>query len=342
MVIVLKSTATENDKQQAAKQIEKLGFNPHFIVGEERTIIGAVGIHGNRENLYELLKLEYVDNVVPIQKPYKLASQETRSQRTTIQVGQARFGNGYASVIAGPCSVENEDQMVTTARGVRDAGAQALRGGAFKPRTSPYAFQGLGEDGLKLLRLASRETGLPIVTEVLNPRDLDLVHEYADVIQIGARNVQNFSLLKLVGQTRKPVLLKRGMSTTIEEFLMSAEYILSEGNQQVVLCERGIRTFENATRNTLDLSAVPVLQQRTHLPVIVDPSHATGFGSLVPSMSRAAIAAGADGLMIEVHHDPEKALCDGPQSLTIEEFRALMDRLIRIGELVERSICATD
>lgn len=334
MVIVLKSTATVQDREALAEKVTALGFTPHLIIGEERTIIGAVGISGNREHIFDLIKHPAVDNVVPIQKPYKLASMETRTTPSVIQVGEARFGNGFASIIAGPCSVENEEQMVETAKGVKLAGAKALRGGAFKPRTSPYAFQGLGEEGLKLLKVASQETGLPIVTEVMNPRDLDLVERYADIIQIGARNVQNFSLLKLIGQTRKPALLKRGMATSIEEFLMSAEYILSEGNQQVILCERGIRTFETATRNTLDLSAIPVLQQRTHLPIIIDPSHATGYASLVPSMSRAAIAAGADGLIIEVHNNPEKALCDGPQSLNIEQFAQLMREMEKIGAVV--------
>ncbi|WP_027389463.1 3-deoxy-7-phosphoheptulonate synthase [Chrysiogenes arsenatis] len=334
MVIVLKSTATVQDREALAEKVTALGFTPHLIIGEERTIIGAVGISGNRDQIFDLIKHPAVDNVVPIQKPYKLASMETRTTPSVIQVGEARFGNGFASIIAGPCSVENEEQMVETAKGVKLAGAKALRGGAFKPRTSPYAFQGLGEEGLKLLKVASQETGLPIVTEVMNPRDLDLVERYADIIQIGARNVQNFSLLKLIGQTRKPALLKRGMATSIEEFLMSAEYILSEGNQQVILCERGIRTFETATRNTLDLSAIPVLQQRTHLPIIIDPSHATGYASLVPSMSRAAIAAGADGLIIEVHNNPEKALCDGPQSLNIEQFAQLMREMEKIGAVV--------
>ncbi|ADU66571.1 3-deoxy-7-phosphoheptulonate synthase [Desulfurispirillum indicum] len=330
MVIVLKATATEEDREHVCERVVAFGFRPHVIVGEERTIIGAVGVGGNRESLLDLHKIACVDSVVPIQKPYKLASLETKPTPTIVEVGPARFGGGYTSVIAGPCSVETPEQVLEAAVAVKQAGAKALRGGAFKPRTSPYSFQGMGEDGLKWLRAAGDEVGLPIVTEVMNPRDLDLVERYADVLQIGARNIQNFSLLKLVGETRKPVLLKRGMSTTIEEFLMSAEYILSEGNRDVILCERGIRTFETATRNTLDISAIPVLHQRTHLPIIIDPSHATGFASLVPSLSLAAMAAGADGLMIEVHPNPDMALCDGPQSLNPPQFAELMVRLDRL------------
>ncbi|MBB5021581.1 3-deoxy-7-phosphoheptulonate synthase [Desulfurispira natronophila] len=327
MVIVLKATATESDRELLCERVVTFGFRPHVIVGEERTIVGAVGVGGNRESIFDLQNMPFVDSVVPIQKPYKLASLETKTDPTVVAVGPARFGGGHASVIAGPCSVESPEQVLEAAVAVKSAGARALRGGAFKPRTSPYSFQGMGEDGLKWLRSAGDEVGLPIVTEVMNPRDLELVERYADVLQIGARNIQNFSLLKLIGETRKPVLLKRGMSTTIEEFLMSAEYILSEGNREVILCERGIRTFENATRNTLDISAIPVLHQRTHLPIIVDPSHATGFASLVPSLSMAAMAAGADGLMIEVHPNPDMALCDGPQSLNPQQFANLMKRL---------------
>jgi 3-deoxy-7-phosphoheptulonate synthase len=265
---------------------------------------------------------------VPILKPYKLASREVKQERTLVRVAPGvTVGGKVLAVIAGPCSVESEKQMVETALAVKAAGAHMLRGGAYKPRTSPYAFQGHGEKGLKILRKAGDAAGLPVVTEVMNPADVELVAEYSEVVQVGARNVQNFSLLKKVGRCKRPILLKRGMMTTIAEYLMSAEYCLSEGSRQVILCERGIRTFEDSTRNTLDLSAIPVLRERTHLPIIVDPSHGTGVAAYVPSMSRAAVAAGADGLMIEVHPHPEKALSDGPQSLDFERFRALMEEI---------------
>jgi len=280
-----------------------------------------------------------VESVVPILKPFKLASREIKPERSVVPIAPGlAIGGKELIVIAGPCSVESEKQIVETARAVKAAGAKILRGGAFKPRTSPYSFQGMEEEGLKLLALAREETGLPIVTEVVNPRDVDLVAKYADIMQVGARNVQNFALLKILGKLDKPVLLKRGMATTIQEYLMSAEYILSEGNRSVLLCERGIRTFETATRNTLDISAVPVLQEQTHLPVLVDPSHATGHAHLVPSMSYAAVAAGCDGLLIEVHPHPEKAASDGPQSLRPEDFSAMMARLKKFAAAADRTL----
>jgi len=266
--------------------------------------------------------------VVPSRKPYKLASREVKPEPSAVEVGPGlAVGGRDFLVMAGPCSVESEAQILETARAVQAAGARVLRGGAFKPRTSPYSFQGMEEEGLKLLAAAREATGLPVVTEVVNPRDVDLVARYADILQVGARNVQNFALLKLLGQLDKPILLKRGMATTIQEFLMSAEYILAEGNRRVILCERGIRTFETATRNTLDISAVPVLKELTHLPVVIDPSHATGHASLVPAMCYAAAAAGADGLIVEVHPHPEVAASDGPQSLRPAEFSAMMTKL---------------
>jgi 3-deoxy-7-phosphoheptulonate synthase len=269
-----------------------------------------------------------VESVVPILKPYKLASREVKPEPSLIELAPGlAVGGGRLVVMAGPCSVESEAQILETAHAVKAAGATVLRGGAFKPRTSPYSFQGMEEDGLKLLALAREATGLPIVTEVVNPRDVDLVARYADILQVGARNIQNFALLKMLGRLDKPILLKRGMATTIQEFLMSAEYILAEGNRRVLLCERGIRTFETATRNTLDISAVPVLKEQTHLPVIIDPSHATGHASLVPSMCFASVAAGCDGLIVEVHPCPEKAASDGPQSLRPTEFAAMMEKL---------------
>ncbi len=283
--------------------------------------------------------MDGVENVMPILQPYKLASREVCPEPSIIELAPGlTIGGEQLIVMAGPCSVEGEEQLIETARAVKAAGATVLRGGAFKPRTSPYAFQGLEEEGLRLLDLARQETGLPIITEVVNPRDVELVARYADILQVGARNVQNFPLLKLLGQQDKPVLLKRGMATTIKEFLMSAEYILSEGNRRVILCERGIRTFETATRNTLDISAVPVLKEQTHLPVVIDPSHSTGHASLVPSMCYAAVAAGCDGLLVEVHNSPETASCDGPQSLRPSEFDATMDKLRKFAAAADRKL----
>ncbi len=309
------------------KHVEKLGFSPHAIIGVERTVIGAVGDDRERHVLEVLEANPCVEKLVPILQPYKLASKQIRKEPSVIKVKGASFGGSHFGVIAGPCSVESEKQIVETAIKVKKAGARMLRGGAFKPRTSPYSFQGLEREGLKLLVKAREESGLPFVTEVINPEDVELVGEYTDMLQIGARNVQNFSLLRRAGKFGKPILLKRGMSTTIQEWLMSAEYVLSEGCRNVILCERGIRTFENATRNTLDISAVPVIHERSHLPIIIDPSHAAGVKNYIAPLSYAAMACGADGLIVEVHPEPLKAMCDGPQSLDIPEFIALMKKL---------------
>ncbi len=339
MVIVMKKNADKEQLEAVIRRIEELGYRPHVIEGETRNVVGAVGDERGKMVLQGLESMPGVDNVVPILKPYKLASQEVQSEPSVFEVAPGvLIGGTHHLVMAGPCSVESEEQMISVARSVKAAGARVLRGGAFKPRTSPYAFQGLEEEGLRLLDLARAETGLPIVTEVVNPRDVELVARYADIMQVGARNTQNFPLLKMLGQLDKPILLKRGMATSIQEFLMSAEYILSEGNRRVILCERGIRTFETATRNTLDISAIPVLKEQTHLPVMIDPSHATGHASLVPSMCYASMAAGADGLIVEVHPDPAQALCDGPQSLTPEDFSAVMAQLRRFAEVAGKTI----
>lgn len=338
MIIVLKPNCTKKDIKHVTKKVEELGFKAHTIVGVERTVIGAVGDERGKVKLQALEALSCVEKVVPILKPYKLASKEFKKEPTLVNVEGARFGSNYFGIIAGPCSVESEKQIITTAIKVKEAGAHMLRGGAFKPRTSPYAFQGLEKEGLKLLAKARKESGLPFVTEVVNPEDVELVGEYADMLQIGARNVQNFALLKKVGKFGRPVLLKRGMATTMQEFLMSAEYVLSEGCKDLILCERGIRTFETATRNTLDISAVPVIKELSHLPIIIDPSHATGARNLVPPLCFAAMACGADGLIIEVHPEPEKALCDGPQSLCIEDFKELVERLDKLAKFAEKHI----
>ncbi len=338
MIIVMSPGATPEEIEKVENTIRELGYTPHAIAGVERKVIGAVGDDRGKERLQSIETLGGVESVFPILKPYKLASREVKSTNSVIQVGKAAIGGPAIAIIAGPCSVESKEQICTTANLVKSAGANFLRGGAYKPRTSPYSFQGMEEDGLKLLLAAKEVSGLPIVTEVMNPREIDLVAKYADVIQVGARNMQNFSLLKELGKTDKPILLKRGMMNTIKEFLMSAEYILSEGNQQVILCERGIRTFETATRNTLDISCIPVLKKETHLPIIVDPSHATGHWEMVESMSRASIAAGADGLIIEVHPDPIKAFSDGPQSLKPKKFARLMENLRPFAELMGRTL----
>ncbi|PIW84688.1 MAG: 3-deoxy-7-phosphoheptulonate synthase [Nitrospirae bacterium CG_4_8_14_3_um_filter_50_41] len=332
MIILMQADATAEQLEHVIKKIEDLGYRPHVMHGVERNVIGAIGDERGKARLQVIESMAGVESVVPILKPYKLASLEVRKERTVIEVKGASIGGQDLMVIAGPCSVESEEQILASARAVKEAGANVLRGGAFKPRTSPYAFQGMGEEGLKLLAAAREATGLPIITEVMNPRDLDLIVKYTDIIQIGARNVQNFALLKEVGQTQKPVLLKRGMATTLQELLMSAEYILSEGNEDVILCERGIRTFETATRNTLDLSCIPVLKRMSHLPIVIDPSHAVGNWQYVPAMARAAVAAGADGLMIEVHPNPEEALSDGPQSLKPDRFKKLMEDLVPFVE----------
>ncbi len=337
MIIVLKAGATQAEIDHVIEKIESLGLKPHVSKGVERTIIGAIGDEAPLR-LQPLEILPGVERVVPILKPYKLVSRDFRKEATVIDVEGATIGGRDLAVIAGPCAVESRDQLLTAARGVKAAGANFLRGGAFKPRTSPYAFQGLEKEGLEILAEAKRETGLPIVTELMDPRDTALVAAYADVIQIGARNMQNFRLLREVGSLRKPVLLKRGLSATIKELLMSAEYVMSEGNHQVILCERGIRTFETMTRNTLDLAAVPAIKAESHLPVIVDPSHGVGRWDLVPPMALAAVAAGADGVMIEVHPNPEEARCDGEQSLKPSRLASLMKDLRKMAAIVGRSL----
>jgi 3-deoxy-7-phosphoheptulonate synthase len=339
MIIVMKKGADVVDLAAVEKKIIELGYQPHIIHGETRNVIGAVGEERGKEKLQILQSMQGVENVVPILKPYKLASLEVQPEPSEVEIvpGLSVGGKEFV-VVAGPCAVEGREQICGTAAAVKAAGARALRGGAYKPRTSPYSFQGMEEDGLKLLAEAREQTGLPIVTEVVNPRDVELVAKYADVMQVGARNTQNFALLKMLGQLDKPILLKRGMSTTIQEFLMSAEYVLSEGNRRVILCERGIRTFETATRNTLDLSAVPVLKQQTHLPVMIDPSHGTGHASLVAPMSYAAAAVGADGIIVEVHPCPEKAASDGPQSLRPEAFEVMMKQLRKFAEVAGREM----
>ncbi|MBI5186357.1 MAG: 3-deoxy-7-phosphoheptulonate synthase [Nitrospinae bacterium] len=328
MIIVMEHDANLEQINHVIKKIEDFGYKSHVIKGVEQTVIGAIGDERDKMELKNYMESSPgVSNVIEILKPYKLASKELHKEKMVIDVNGVKIGGSQFVVMAGPCSVESSEQIVETARAVKEAGAQILRGGAYKPRTSPYAFQGMEEEGLQLLAEARDATGLPIVTEVMNPREADLVARYADILQIGARNVQNFSLLKEIGKIPKPIFLKRGMMTTIKEFLMSAEYIMSEGNKEVILCERGIRTFETATRNTLDISAIPVLKAETHLPVFVDPSHATGYWHLVETMAKASVAAGADGLMIEVHPRPAEAYSDGPQSLKPKKFKKLMDDL---------------
>lgn len=337
MIIVMRSTATQADIDQVVERITQHGLRPHISKGVERTIIGAIGDERVLRNV-PFQALPAVEEVLPILKPFKLASRDFKAEASVVDVNGVAVGGGRLAVIAGPCSVEGRQMLLDTARTVKEAGATLLRGGAFKPRTSPYSFQGLGEEGLRYLAEAREMTGLPVVTELMDPRDADLVMKYADMIQIGARNMQNFRLLKEVGSHRKPVFLKRGMSSTITELLMSAEYIMSEGNYNIVLCERGIRTFEDYTRNTLDLSAVPSLKQLSHLPVIVDPSHAAGKWNLVAPLALGAIAAGADGLMIEVHPQPEVALSDGPQALIPPRFTALMDQIRALAPIVGRAL----
>lgn len=336
MIVIMKQGSSKEELQHVVERIEAMGYSAHVIQGVERKVIGAVGDERGKARLHALESMAGVESVVPILKPYKLASREFKRDSTIVRVKDVPVGGPQIVVMAGPCSVEGREQILETARLVKEAGARMLRGGAFKPRTSPYTFQGMEEEGLKLLAEARDATGLPIVTEVMNPGDIELVASFADVLQVGARNVQNYPLLKELGHTGKPILLKRGLMTTIKEFLMSAEYILSEGNQEVILCERGIRTFETATRNTLDLSCIPVLKGESHLPVIVDPSHATGDWHYVNPMAKAAIACGADGLMIEVHIKPEEAFSDGPQSLKPAKFAALMRELKPFAEAAGR------
>ena len=337
MIISMRLHATKQEVDYVCERIRDFGFKVHSIEGEERIVIGVVGAGGDVTACLESLEATPgVERAVRISAPYKFVSKEFRQERTVIRVGKAEIGGDEFVTMAGPCSVESEKQIMETAEAVAAAGAKILRGGAFKPRTSPYDFQGMEADGLKLLAKAREATGLAVITEVMSDRDVDLVAEYADIMQVGARNMQNFALLKALGPCGRPVMLKRGLSSTIKELLMSAEYIVAHGNPQVILCERGIRTFETATRNTCDIAAVPVLNELTHLPVILDPSHATGKRSLVPALAKAAVAIGADGIIVEVHPCPEKAVSDGAQSLTIPGFRAMMANLAGYIALWER------
>jgi 3-deoxy-7-phosphoheptulonate synthase len=333
----MRQDATEDEIRGVVRAIEARGFKAHPIPGVQRTAIGITGNKGALEApTFE--SLPGVLEVIPVSHAYKLVSREVKLEDSVVDVGGVRVGGDALILVAGPCAVESLDQTLTIARAVRKAGAHLLRGGAFKPRTSPYSFQGLGEEGLKILAAAREETGLPVVTEAVDPEGVDLVERYADAIQIGARNMQNFSLLRRAGKARKPVVLKRGMSATLEEFLMSAEYILSEGNYQVILCERGVRTFSDFSRNTLDLAIVPAVKKISHLPIFVDPSHGTGRREKVSPLSRAAAAVGADGLMVEVHHDPDAALSDGPQSITPEMFEHLVRDLRQIAPVIGRRL----
>ncbi len=330
MIAVLKHGTTPAQRDHLVAWLKRMSLDVHISEGAEVTVLGLIG-DTSRVDMELLGSLEIVQSVKRVSEPYKQVNRKFHPMDTIIEVGDAKIGGGHFAMIAGPCSVESEEQIIRVAWSVKESGAKILRGGAYKPRTSPYAFQGLGTEGLQLLRAARQATGLPICTELMDLRHLDEFHDI-DIIQIGARNMQNFDLLKEVGKTDKPILLKRGLSSTIQEWLMSAEYIMSEGNEKIILCERGIRTYETATRNTLDLSCVPILHELTHLPVVVDPSHATGKAKLVAPMSAAAVAAGADGLMIEVHNDPAHALCDGAQSLTPDQFAALAKRAQVIRE----------
>jgi 3-deoxy-7-phosphoheptulonate synthase len=337
MIIVMQSTANQQQIEGVVERVNGMGYRPHVSQGEETTIIGVIG-HSSPEQLAPLEFLPGVDHMVQVTKPYKLGSRDFRPMDSLVPVDGITFGGNTVVVIAGPCSIETEEQLWETAIEVKAAGATVLRAGAFKPRTSPYSFQGLGDAGLEMLDRVRKEVGLAVVTEVLTPDHVELVAEHVDMLQIGARNMQNFSLLQEVGRSGHPALLKRGMSATVEELLMSAEYILANGNDKIILCERGIRTFENATRFTLDISAVPVLKQLTHLPVIIDPSHATGKWTFVPAVAKAGIAAGADGLIVEVHPRPAEALSDGPQSLRFDRFRDLMSDLRPLAAAVGRSL----
>jgi len=340
MIVVMKPGSGQQQIEHVVKLVREMGLREHVIVGTERTVVAVIGDDRFKDRAV-METVEGVERVVPILAPYKMASREVKNQRTLVPLGgpaAARIGGRNVGVIAGPCSVESRGQLLEIAHAVKEAGAVGLRGGAFKPRTNPYAFQGLAEEGLKLLALAREQTGLPVVTECMSIEHVRLVSEYADVIQVGARNMQNFNLLSAVGDQQKPVLLKRGMSATLEEFLLAAEYIMARGNTQVMLCERGIRTYEEYVRNTLALAAVPELHRVSHLPVVVDPSQGTGKSYLVESMCRAAVAAGADGLIVEVHNDPEHALTDGAQSVTPQQFAEMMTSIKRVAVAVDREV----
>ena len=340
MLIVMRMGATDEQVRGVLARLKEFNLEGHLSPGEERVVIGAVGVIGDPDIRTQMGRMSGVEEVIAISRPYKLTGREFQPEDTVIDVGGVRIGDGTMVVMAGPCSIENEEHMVSTARSVAASGGQILRGGAFKPRTSPYAFRGLGEEGLQHLATAREETGLPVITEVMDARDVELVARYADILQIGTRNMQNFMLLDEVGLARKPVMLKRGLSSTIDEWLLAAEYIMAKGNRDVILCERGIRTFETATRNTLDLSAVPVVKRLSHLPIVSDPAHGTGHWYLVEPMARASMAVGADGLMVEVHPNPDHALSDGQQSLTLENFDSLMRSLERVGEAVGHPLAA--
>lgn len=336
MIVILKQQANKEKISSLMERLQSQGFRINFSEGSHTTVLGLIGDTSSID-VESLMANDIVEAVRRVSEPYKLANRKFHTDDTAVSVGSSRIGGGSFGVIAGPCSVESEEQIISTAKKMQQAGAAFLRGGAFKPRTSPYAFQGLRAEGIELLLEAKKETGMPIVTEIMSLKHLDLFAD-VDVIQVGARNMQNFELLKELGCSDKPILLKRGLSSTIEELLMSAEYIMANGNHNVILCERGIRTFETATRNTLDISAVPLLKQLTHLPVVVDPSHATGISSLVPPLAKAAVCAGADGLMVEVHPNPEEALCDGAQSLTPEQFSEVMDTIRPLVKLEHKQL----
>jgi 3-deoxy-7-phosphoheptulonate synthase len=337
MMIIMRSNATEKQITDVVRTVETNGLRAHLSRGIERTVIGAIG-DGRPVDKDQFMYLPGVDRIVPISRPFKLASREFSPENSVFPIDGMKIGANQIVIIAGPCAVESKEQLLETAHAVREAGAHALRGGAFKPRTSPYSFQGLGENGLQILAEARQVTGLPVVTEVMSPEQVSLVAQYADVLQIGARNMQNYSLLHMAGESQHPVLLKRGMSATTEELLMAAEYILSHGNRRVILCERGIRTFETATRNTTDINAIPVLKSLTHLPVILDPSHSIGNWEFVTAIARAGIAAGADGLIVEVHPHPTEAYSDGGQSLKPERFASLVTQVQAIAQAIGRSV----
>ncbi|HUW46012.1 MAG TPA: 3-deoxy-7-phosphoheptulonate synthase [Dehalococcoidia bacterium] len=337
MIVVMRTGCSQDEIKRVANRIEVVGLKAHISQGIEHTVIGVLG-QAFPELRDTLELLPGVEQVIPVTKPYKLASREFHPQDTIVELNGVTIGGNEIVVMAGPCAIESEEQLFATAQAVKAAGATVLRGGAFKPRTSPYQFRGLGESGLKILAQAGKETQMPIITEVMAPDHVDLVAKYADILQIGARNMQNFVLLDEVGKTKKPVLLKRGLSSNIQEWLLAAEYILAQGNEQVILCERGIRTFESYTRNTMDISAIPIIEKVSHLPIIADPSHATGKWYLVPPLALAAVAAGADGLLIEVHPNPDLALADGPQSLTFDNFRLLMSQLLPLAEARNRKL----
>jgi 3-deoxy-7-phosphoheptulonate synthase len=337
MIVVMKVGSSQGEISGVKERIEVAGLKAHISEGVEHTVIGVLGqVFPELRDALELLP--GVDQVIPVSKPYKLASREFHPRDTIVKINSVAIGGNEIVVMAGPCAIESEEQLLATAQAVKAAGATVLRGGAFKPRTSPYQFRGLGESGLKLLAQAGKETQMPIITEVMAPNDVDLVVKYADILQIGARNMQNFVLLDEVGKTKKPVLLKRGLSSNIQEWLLAAEYVMAQGNDEVILCERGIRTFETYTRNTMDLSAIPIIEKVSHLPIIADPSHATGKWYLVPPLALAAVAAGADGLLIEVHPNPDLALADGPQSLTFDNFRLLMSQLLPLAQARNRKL----